>query len=47
VAINPPFGERRVGSVGLPFANSDVTIRHCDADGGVRRECPTDEFGEI
>ena len=24
VAINPPFGERKVGSVGLPFAYTEV-----------------------
>lgn len=28
VSINPYFGERKVGSVGLPFAYTDVAIRH-------------------
>ncbi len=47
VAINPPFGERRIGSVGIPFAYTDVRIRDCAADGTVRRDCATDEIGEI
>jgi fatty-acyl-CoA synthase len=47
VAINPPFGERKIGSVGLPFAYTEVRIRVCDSDGRVLRECDTDEVGEI
>jgi fatty-acyl-CoA synthase len=47
VAVNPPFGERKVGSVGLPFAYTDVKILHCDAAGAVLKECATDEVGEI
>ena len=47
VAVNPPFGERRIGSVGLPFPYTDVRILHCAADGTVIRECATDEVGEI
>ena len=33
VSINPPDGERRIGSVGFPFPYTDVRILHCDADG--------------
>ena len=33
VSINPPYGERKIGSVGLPFPYTDVRILHCDADG--------------
>jgi fatty-acyl-CoA synthase len=47
VAVNPPYGERKVGSVGLPFAYTDVAILHCDATGAVTKECATDEVGEI
>ncbi len=47
ISINPPFGERKIGSVGLPFAYSDVRIRQCDPDGRIRRECGPDEVGEI
>lgn len=47
VAVNPPHGERRIGSVGLPFPYTDVRILHCDAQGGIVRTCGTDEVGEI
>jgi fatty-acyl-CoA synthase len=47
VSVNPPFGERRVGSVGQPFAYTDVRILHCDASGAAVRECGVDEVGEI
>ncbi len=47
VSINPPFGERRIGSVGLPFAYCDVRIRRCDAAGSVQAECGVEEIGEI
>jgi fatty-acyl-CoA synthase len=47
VSINPPHGERKIGSVGLPFPYSDVRILHCDSAGSVTRECGIDEVGEI
>jgi len=47
ISVNPPHGERKVGSVGLPFAYTDVLIRQCDGDGRVVRECAVDEVGEI
>ena len=47
VAVNPPYGDRKVGSVGIPFAYTDVRILKCDADGRVLAECATDEIGEI
>lgn len=47
VSINPPFGERKIGSVGVPFPYTDVKILHCDADGSVMKECDIDEVGEI
>ena len=47
VAINPPYGARKIGSVGIPFAYTDVRIRDCGPDGVVIRECPVDVVGEI
>jgi fatty-acyl-CoA synthase len=47
VSINPPYGERKVGSVGIPFPYTDVRILHCDPSGAILRECDTDEVGEI
>ncbi|MEM6466094.1 MAG: AMP-binding protein, partial [Pseudomonadota bacterium] len=47
VSINPPFGERKAGSVGLPFPYTDVKIFDCQADGTVNHECGVDEIGEI
>ena len=47
VSINPPYGERKIGSVGLPFAYTDIRILRCDAEGRVVKVCDTDESGEI
>ena len=47
VSINPPAGERKIGSVGLPFPYTDVRILMCDGDGNITKECETDEIGEI
>ncbi|ETX30891.1 acyl-CoA synthetase [Roseivivax isoporae] len=45
VSCNPPEGEKKVGSVGVPFPYTDVKIvRQTDAG---PRECGTDEVGEI
>ncbi|SDX33280.1 acyl-CoA synthetase [Litoreibacter albidus] len=43
VSINPPSGEKKVGSIGIPFPHTDVTIRNV-ANGS---ECAVDEIGEI
>ncbi|GFE65523.1 acyl-CoA synthetase [Litoreibacter roseus] len=43
VSINPIDGEKKIGSIGIPFPYCDVTIR--DAKTG--DEMPTDEIGEI
>ena len=45
VSINPVDGEKRVGSVGLPFPYNDVKIVAQKGDGPV--ECAPDEIGEI
>lgn len=43
VSVNPPHGERKVGSVGVPFPHTEVRIidPHTQMDSG------TDEVGEI
>ncbi len=47
VSINPPDGEKKVGSVGIPFPYTDVKIFHCDGDDQVTKDCGPDEVGEI
>lgn len=47
VAVNPPHGERKIGSVGFPLPYSEVRIRRCDSEGRVLGECAVDEIGEI
>ncbi len=43
VSINPPNGEKRVGSIGVPFPYTDVKIM----SSATGQEQPTDEIGEI
>ena len=43
VSINPPDGEKKVGSIGFPFPYTDVKI----FDVVSHEECPTDTIGEI
>lgn len=47
VSVNPPHGECKIGSVGLPFPYTDVRILDCDAEGNVLHERGVDEIGEI
>ncbi|MCF6272517.1 MAG: acyl-CoA synthetase [Rhodobacteraceae bacterium] len=47
ISINPVAGERKIGSVGLPFPYSDVKIYDCDPEGGVNTERAVNEVGEI
>ncbi|SDZ74597.1 acyl-CoA synthetase [Rubrimonas cliftonensis] len=46
ISCNPPMGERRIGSVGLPFPYSQVSILKFAPDGSAIA-CETDEVGEI
>jgi acyl-CoA synthetase (AMP-forming)/AMP-acid ligase II len=46
ISINPPDGERKIGSVGLPFPYTEVRILKV-SEGGEIRECGVDEVGEI
>ncbi|KAA9010055.1 acyl-CoA synthetase [Histidinibacterium aquaticum] len=45
VSINPPDGEKKIGSIGIPFPYSDVKILGHTAEGPY--ECAVDEIGEI
>ncbi len=45
VSINPPDGQKKVGSIGWPFPYTDVKIVNDTADGPA--ECPTNDIGEI
>ncbi len=47
VAVNPPDGEKKIGSVGLPFPHTHVRILDCDDAGNVLAEKGLDEVGEI
>jgi fatty-acyl-CoA synthase len=47
VSCNPGDGERKIGSVGIPFPYTEVKILHCDEVGNITRECVVDETGEI
>ncbi|MFN3147459.1 MAG: acyl-CoA synthetase [Paracoccaceae bacterium] len=47
VSCNPPEGQKKIGSVGIPFPHTDVRILHCEPDGSITRECAVDEIGEI
>ena len=47
VSCNPVNGEKKIGSVGVPFPYTDVRILHCGPNGEVNHECGTDEVGEI
>jgi len=45
VSCNPPEGDKKVGSVGVPFPYTDVKIYKATSDGPA--ECDVDEVGEI
>lgn len=47
VSCNPPEGNKKIGSVGLPLPYTHVRILHCNGDGSLQRECGRDEVGEI
>tara|TARA_R110002073_G_scaffold100197_14_gene228395 strand:- start:11801 stop:13696 length:1896 start_codon:yes stop_codon:yes gene_type:complete len=47
VSANPADGEKKIGSVGIPFPYCDVKILNCDAEGTVTKEMGVDEVGEI
>jgi fatty-acyl-CoA synthase len=45
VAVNPPGGTKKIGSVGLPFPHTHLRILQKTPEG--LRECAVDEVGEI
>jgi len=45
VSCNPVDGEKKIGSIGIPFPYTDVKILQDGPDGP--KECPVDEIGEI
>ncbi|WP_037308317.1 acyl-CoA synthetase [Ruegeria halocynthiae] len=45
VSCNPVDGEKKIGSIGIPFPYTDVKILHDGPDGP--KECAADEIGEI
>ena len=47
VSINPPGGDKKIGSVGVPFPYSDVKILDTVGEGTEARDCGVDEIGEI
>ncbi len=47
ISVNPPGGDRRIGSVGIRYPYTEVKILNCDPNGRVKKECKTDEVGEI
>jgi len=47
ISCNPPQGERKIGSVGLPLPYTDVRILHMDLKGKVTKECGIGETGEV
>ena len=47
VSVNPYDGEKKIGSVGIPFPYTDIKILDCKPDGSVINEMATDEVGEI
>lgn len=46
VSCNPPQGNKKIGSVGIPLPYTHVRILHHDAAGGVT-DCGIDQVGEI
>ena len=46
VSVNPPEGNKKIGSVGIPFPHTKVRILATDGAGGWR-DCAVDEGGEI
>tara|TARA_R110002096_G_scaffold7102_13_gene31557 strand:- start:2609 stop:4507 length:1899 start_codon:yes stop_codon:yes gene_type:complete len=47
ISCNPPDGEHKIGSVGLPLPYTEVRILHIDAKGQVSKECDVGQTGEV
>lgn len=46
-SINPPFGERRVGSIGFRLPFQEMKVIRLNEDGIFERDCAVDEIGTI
>jgi fatty-acyl-CoA synthase len=46
-SINPPFGERRIGSIGYRLPYQDMKVAQLDASGAYERDSSRDEIGAI
>ncbi len=46
-SVNPPAGEKRVGSIGFRLPYQEMKVVELDADGKYKRDCDTDELGLI
>ncbi len=47
VSVNPPGGERRIGSVGFPLPYFDIRVAQFNEDGKLSKICGIDEIGEL
>ena len=47
ISVNPPEGDRKVGSVGIPFPYTDLKIINFDEKGNLVKDCSAHERGEI
>ena len=45
ISVNPPDGNRRVGSVGIPYPYTEVKILDCDKNGKILKSCKVGEVG--
>jgi len=46
-AVNPPAGERRIGSIGFRIPYQPMKVVEVDAEGRYVRDCDTDEIGVV
>jgi len=46
-SVNPPAGDRRVGSIGMRLPGQDMKAVVLDAGGGYVRDCEADEVGAL
>lgn len=46
-SINPPLGERRIGSIGFRLPFQEMKIIRLDGDGAYESDCAPDEIGTI
>ncbi|MFL7838568.1 MAG: acyl-CoA synthetase [Candidatus Promineifilaceae bacterium] len=46
-SINPPLGERRIGSIGYRLPFQEMKVVHLDENDAFERDCAVDEIGTI